>query len=330
LPRNPIYDSETGSRNFEAAMVDIVSRAEARDADLLRQPAAVLRAALERVAARLSRSGNTWFRGLTDLELIRLLVVPYLRSLPGTGEALQMLDVGACVGETAEPLLAIGGRAELLEPDPACQEALASLAARHPGRARIHRLAVSDREQADLVFYKSATGLSGLSPSPYGATEATLSVASIRLERFCREHGIKRVDLLKIDAEGWDFEALRSHDFAALPPRLAMVEFGTEFASQSIDTVLEAMSQMRRNGYDALIFSYEDHGNFKRQVWRYDLIAAGFARPAARRDGHAGGNILFFREGDVLFLATVLRLFLSFLPPRERPAYLPGSGDLSV
>jgi hypothetical protein len=90
-------------------------------------------------------------------------------------------------------------------------------------------------------------------------------------------------------------------------------------------TVDEAIAQMRGNGYDALVFSYEDHGNFKRQDRKYELIAADFAAPAPRQDGHAGGNIVFFRQGDSLFLATVLRLFLSFLPPRERQAYVPRS-----
>jgi hypothetical protein len=75
---------------------------------------------------------------------------------------------------------------------------------------------------------------------------------------------------------------------------------------------------MRRTGYEALVFSYE-----------HELIAADFAVPAARGDGHAGGNIIFFGRGDTLFLATVLRLFLSFLPPRERQAYIPGSSAYS-
>jgi hypothetical protein len=145
---------------------------------------------------------------------------------------------------------------------------------------------------------------------------------SSRLDRFTRQHGIKRVDMLKIDAGGRDFEVLRSHDFAALPPRLAMVEFSTGFAQQSLETVDEAIAEMGRDGYEALVFSYEPHGNFNGQAMERELIAADFAAPVPRGDGDAGGNIVFFGQGDTLFLATVLRLFLSFLPPRERQAYV--------
>jgi hypothetical protein len=74
-----------------------------------------------------------------------------------------------------------------------------------------------------------------------------------------------------------------------------------------------------------VFFSYEDHGNFKRRVWEYDLIAAGFEGMVARGEGHVGGNIVFFRPDDTAFLATLLRLFLGFLPPRARGAYLPSS-----
>lgn len=289
-PLNPVLDSETGSRNFEAAIVEMASRAETEEIALLRQPAETLRSAIERVAGDLARSGNRWFAALTDLELIRLLLVPYFRSMATIGEVPHMIDVGACVGQAAELFLAMGWNVELLEPDPDCQDALSLLAAQHPGRARMHQV-----------------------------------VPSSRLDLFTRQHGIKRADMLKIHAEGWDFEALRSHDFGVLPPRLAMVEFGTGFAHQSVITVDEAIAQMRGNGYGALVFSYEDHGNFKRQDRKYELIAADFAAPAPRQDGHAGGNIVFFRQGDSLFLATVLRLFLSFLPPRERQPYVPSS-----
>jgi len=322
-PTNPIYDAETGSRNFEAAMVDMVARADARDAALLRATPQRLRTAIEGVAARLASSGSPWFASLADLELIRVLVVPYLRSLPGAARDLRMVDVGACVGQAAEPLRALGARAELLEPDPACQDALAGVAARHAGRARVHRLAVSDRDQAAVSFQQSATGLSGLSGSPYAATQATLTVPATRLDRFCREQGVERVDFLKIDAEGWDFEALLGHDFAACPARLAMAEFCTEFPRQDAAKIAAATAAMRRAGYDALVFSYEDHGNYRNRIWKHDLIGAGFGAPLARGDGQLAGNILFFREDDSLFLATVLRLFLSFLPPKERPEFLP-------
>ncbi len=328
-PRNPVFDSETGSRNMEAAIVDMAARADALDAALLRQPAAQLRATAEKLAARLARDANQWFRTLNDLELIRLLIVPYFQSLANDGRTRHMLDVGACVGQMAEPFLAMGWKADLFEPDPACREPLAALAGHFSGRVSIHHAVVNSAEAASVTFYQSATGLSGLSPSPYGATESTLFLPSVRLRDFVKSRAIDRIDFLKIDAEGWDFDALRSHDFHASAPRLAMVEFGTEFARQSMGAVMEGIAEMARQGYDALVFSYEDDGNFKRQVWRYALIAARFGTPVPRKDGHAGGNIVFFRRDDVVFLAVVLRLFLGFLPPRERQPFPRGFTDMT-
>lgn len=323
LPHNPVYDSQTGSRNFEAAVLDLVSRSEAADAALLQQPADRLRAAIERLAGELAQSGNAWFRSLNDVELVRVLLVPYFQSLHEDGQTPHMLDVGACAGQMAEPFLAMGWKAELFEPDPACQDTLSRLAAEHGTRASVHRLAISDRDDTDVTFCQSAIGLSGLSPSPYAATQATLRVPSTRLDTFARSNALKRVDLLKIDAEGWDFAALRSHDFSVLPPRLVMVEFGTEFPQQNAESVMAGIADLAHHGYDALVFSYEDDGNFKRQVWRYSLIAAEFSSLVARKDGHAAGNILFFRRDDRVFLVTVLRLFLGFLPPRERTRFAP-------
>lgn len=323
-PHNPVYDSKAGSRNLEAAILDLVARSDADDAALLGRPPRLLRQAIERLSEALARDANKWFSRIDDVELVRSLTVPYFLRLPAQSEPRRMLDVGACAGQMAAPFLAMGWEADLFEPDPACEQPLADLAARHGARVAIHRMAVAERDASGTMFYQSATGLSGLSPSPYAATATTLTVRAIRLDSFARSRKLRSVDFLKVDAEGSDFSALRSHDFEALPPRLAMVEFGTNFAQQDLAAVLAGIADMARFGYDALVFSYEDDGNFQRQLWRYRLIGAGFGAPMPRKDGHASGNILFFRRDDTLFLATVLRLFLDCLPARERAQYLAG------
>jgi FkbM family methyltransferase len=301
----------------------MAARSRAVDAALLKMPAPQLRAAIGKLAASLSRSRNAWFGALNDVELGRQILLPYFECLPQQEGGRRMIDVGACVGQMSEPFLASGWKAELFEPDSACEQALQALGAQYGDRLRVHRLAVTESGESVLSYYRSATGLSGLSPSPFGATQATVEVPATRLDQFCRRQGLERIDLLKVDAEGWDFDVLRSHDFEGLPPRVAMVEFGTEFSRQPIEAIRSAIAEMERHGYEALVFSYEDFGNFKRQIWKYSLIAASFDGPAPRKDGHVGGNILFFRRDDALFLATVLRAFLGFLPARERQEFLP-------
>lgn len=322
-PRNPVFDSDTGSRNMEAAFWDLAAQSEAADAALEAKRPQALRAAIERLAGSLALERNPWFGTLTDLELGRQILLPYFQSLPKQERRRHMIDVGACVGQVSVPFLASEWSADLFEPDAACEPHLQALERHFGERVRVHRMAVSDSAGPALSYYRSATGLSGLSPSPFGATEATVQVAATRLDRFCRDHDVNAIDLLKVDAEGWDFDVLYSHDFENLPPRLVMVEFGTEFDRQPLDEIRSAITWMKARGYDALVFSYEDDGNFKRQVWKYRLIAATFGTPVSRKDGHVGGNIVFFRDNDHHFLALILRVFLGFKPPRERQAFFP-------
>lgn len=321
-PRNPVFDSETGSRNMEAAFVEMAQHTEAAERMLLAATPERLRALVEELSGTLASSANSWFAALSDVELVRLLVVPYFESLPAETRTRRMIDVGACLGQLAEPFLLRGWQADLFEPDPGCRDALTAFSARFGGRAAVHHQVVSDAAGGEVTFYQSATGLSGLSPSPYGATANTLSLPSVRLRDFVGRQAGARVDFLKVDTEGWDFHALRTHDFEAAPPRVAMVEFGSEFPQQPPEAIAQGIADMARQGYDALVFSYEDYGNFKRQIWRYELIAARFGAAAPRADGHVAGNILFFRGDDALFLAMAARLFLGFLPARERAAHL--------
>jgi FkbM family methyltransferase len=324
-PRNPVFDSETGSRNMESAFVAMAKEGRAADEKLSTAPAERLRALIESLSSALASGRNAWFAALSDFELVRQLVLPYFESIPPDGKTRRIIDVGACLGQLAEPFLQRGWRADLFEPDPGCRDALAQLAGRFGARASVHHQVVSDAAEAQVTFYQSATGLSGLSPSPYGETARTLTVPSVRLKDFVANHG-GSVDFLKIDTEGWDFHALATHDFEGAPPRLAMVEFGSEFPQQPLPAIEAAISEMAGRGFDALVFSYEDYGNFKRQVWRYELIAARLGQPVRRADGHAGGNILFFRRDDGLFLATAARALLGCLPARERLSYLQALG----
>ena len=324
-PRNPVFDSETGSRNMEAAFVAMAADAQAEEDALLAAAPARLRSLVASLAADLARAGNSWFAALSDVELVRLLVLPYFESQPAIARVRRMIDVGACLGQLAEPFLQRGWQADLFEPDPGCRDALAQFAARFGGRASVHHKVVSDAAEAQVTFYQSATGLSGLSPSPYGATAQTLTLPSVRLRDFVAGQAAA-VDFLKIDTEGWDFHALRTHDFDAAAPAIAMVEFGTEFPQQPAEAIAEGIAGMAALGFDALVLSYEDYGNFKRQVWRYELIAARFGEIVARADGHAGGNVLFFRREDALFLGVAAKMLLGFLPARERAPYLRALG----
>src|SRR5262249_34568214 len=139
---------------------------------------------------------------------------------------------------------------------------------------------------------------SGLAASPFGSTIATLRVRAVRLGSFLLSQNVARVDFLKVDTEGNDFAVLDSHDFARLPPALAFVEYSYYFPGQDESLLRRAIAAMDERGYSAVVFEYDDDGNFKRGNWSHRLVAIhadGTSLPGRRE---AFGNILFFRHGD--------------------------------
>lgn len=301
------------------------------DGAALRLRGMELAAQLVGTHAALDKLGDEW--------IVRHLALPYLQSLDRGGRAPLLIDVGACYGALSMPFLAVGWSAVLFEPDPDARQVLEANLAPHLDRCRIVPAAV-DRSPRDAIsFFKNDTaGLSGLSASPYGETGQVIEVPAIRLSDYCREAGLEAVDFLKIDAEGHDFDALEGFDFTALQPSLVMVEFGTQFARQTLADVAAAMQRMRDLGYGALVFSYTDDGAFSTGVWSYRLIGLDvdgaaidldIARGRAASGGAMFGNILFYRDDDKRLLLMLIELLESCLPRDRFRAGLPEEGVVS-
>jgi FkbM family methyltransferase len=236
--------------------------------------------------------------GLNDQAVVEHVIRNYYRTLPPDGTR-HIVDVGAAYGSVAEVFLNDGWTAALLEPDPTCQRILQRLLAAHGPRVRLFPFAAADQDRDTAAFQQNSTpGLSGLSPSPFGATVAAIPVRTVRLDSFLASQNIERVDFLKIDTEGNDFIVLETHDFTRLPPALIFVEYSYYFAGQDEALLRRATSTMKDRGYSAVIFEYDDDGNFKRGNWTHRLVAihADGARVPTRP--RAFGNILFYRHDD--------------------------------
>jgi len=122
---------------------------------------------------------------LTDIGIVRLLIAPYFQDLHSERPRL-MLDVGACHGAMAEPLLARGWRVELLEPDPAARATLQRTLAKYMPQIQVHALAAGGQSAQSVPFHQAAIqGLSGLGSSPFGATASVLEVPCVTLADFC-------------------------------------------------------------------------------------------------------------------------------------------------
>jgi len=254
---------------------------------------------------------------LTDVGIVTALVEPFFRALPQPA-ARHMVDVGACHGAMAAPLLERGWSADLFEPDPDAHAVLVQNTAGWRSLCRIHAMAVSNTGAAEATFHKATQhGLSGLGDSPFAPTQSLIKVPCMGLAEFYEKLKIQAVDFLKIDAEGYDFEALESHDFSAIQPRLVLVEYGTHFARQTVGIVNAAIERMAGLGYGAIVFNYTEDGNFKLGQWIYRLTEMFVDAPIPELGRIAFGNILFYREGDVPFLLTLHALLSSCRRPTE-------------
>lgn len=247
-------------------------------------------------------------RQMTDIGLVTQLIEPFFRSLPADGTR-HVVDVGACYGSMSAPLLDHSWTGDLLEPDPAAHAVLQRQTARWPQQVRLHALAVSDSDSDTVSFQQAGThGLSGLGESPFAATEATLTVACTKLRHFYLKHGITRLDFLKIDAEGYDFDVLQTHDFDAIQPRLVLVEYGTHFARQTREVINNELTRMTKQGYAAVIFNCTQDGDFTRGQWIYHTTKIIIHAPLPALDVPAFGNILFHRHSDAAFLGAMREL----------------------
>jgi len=253
--------------------------------------------------------------GITDTMLIKMLILPYFQNERIHSDVPHLVDVGACYGEIAKPFLEDGWSADLFEPDPDCMARVKKNLQIFSNSIRFHAIAVGPEQQESVTFYKAeCDGLSGLSESPYGQTRLQISVPSVRLGDCLSKLGISRVDMLKIDTEGWDLEVLMTHDFKKLPPRLVFIEVNTDFEKQTLPQIQEAISWMSTMGYTALTFQFKDDGNFKKGIWSSRLAALIQGEKLAVEDDSLMANILFYRKNDTVFMALLVTLLRTLSP----------------
>jgi FkbM family methyltransferase len=131
-----------------------------------------------------------------------------------------VFDVGAHVGQSAAEFLDAfpGARIHSFEPAPAAFQELRNLARRH-ARVTPVNAAVGDQEgDADFFINKLSVTNSLLKASP-GAGDFLVAadgldareetrVPVLTLDGYCAAHGIERIDLLKLDTQGYELRVL--------------------------------------------------------------------------------------------------------------------------
>lgn len=252
--------------------------------------------------------------GLTDQAVVEQLILPYFRSLPSQSASPHVADVGGAYGSVAAVFLREGWTADIFEPDPACAGVLARLATGFPGRCRLFPFAVGATSRDAMAFQQNRIpGLSGFDGSPFGQHQDVLSVRCVRLGEFLVSQGVTRVDFLKIDTEGSDFDVLDAHDFVRLPPTLIFAEFSYYFPKQGPTVVGEAIAAMAGRGYRPVIFEYDDDGNFARGNWAHRLVAMHLDATRLPVRERSFGNVLFYRSDDARFLYAIAAMLKNLL-----------------
>ncbi|HLI65016.1 MAG TPA: FkbM family methyltransferase [Caulobacteraceae bacterium] len=274
--------------------------------------------ALSRAVATARADGAPAFRRFLDLDVARQLLLPWLQTLAAEGRATgRIVDIGACLGEMSLPFLNAGFRADLFEPDPDCAARMAEIVAAYGGRAAHVSAAVVWAPASSVTFNKRAVGVSGIGASPYGGADTQITVAATTLgDHLERAPGV--VDLVKIDAEGSDFDILRSIDLAAVAPKAIMVEYGATFPGQSAETVRALIAEMAAAGYGAVVFEYRMLEGFGRTNWDHELVDITTNADALGAAGDSFGNIVFFRAEDATLLAGLVSLVDNYGPAPGR------------
>lgn len=124
-----------------------------------------------------------------------------------------VVDVGANVGyftALASRLVGASGRVFSVEPNPTCYRRLADMAARLPvANVRACPVALGERAGREVLYEPPAAAGnldSTMSPQP-GAR--AIDVACRTLDDCLEEWGVRAVDLLKIDVEGYEMRVFR-------------------------------------------------------------------------------------------------------------------------
>jgi FkbM family methyltransferase len=177
-----------------------------------------------------------------------------------------IFDVGANDGHTSLLLARRfpGAAIKAFEPSPKTFATLKS-AIEHHSAIEAFELALGSKAQTQELYEYGVSVLSSLNPDanyikrfPQQATRRPVTVET--LDRFCRDHGIERIDLLKVDTEGFDLAVLQGASTLLERGGIAFVyvEFNDVETSDDSGALGPIARYLRPRGY-RFVASYNDY-----------------------------------------------------------------------
>jgi FkbM family methyltransferase len=195
---------------------------------------------------------DLYFHGVFEGDLTRIVT-----RLVTEGSVV--FDVGANLGYytcLTAPLVGRTGSVHAFEPDPDSFGRLAKTVAMNGFACRIdiNNLAVHTASDQDLRLYTSTTadgkGLASMiHDHQWGRFDHSVVVKTIALGDYIRAHAVGRIDLMKIDVEGWEILALRGMEdvLRYCPPKAMLIES----TSDGLVGPNELVAYLRGFGYTA-------------------------------------------------------------------------------
>lgn len=208
------------------------------------------------------------------------------------GERGFMLDVGGHRGESFDEFAEHGWKVHCFEPNPANHPHIQRRLEAAKGRVKLLPVAVSETPQQGLTFYLSdeSTGISSLHAF-HETHKKGFVVDAVTLADHCKEHGITRVDFLKIDVEGHDFFVLKGIDWEQVKPDVVICEFEDRKTVQLGYNYHDMANFLVERGYHVIVsewYPIQQYGT--RHTWRRHMDY-----PCDLAEADAWGNLISVR-----------------------------------
>jgi len=161
--------------------------------------------------------------------------IEFVHRLVGQKSAGTLIDVGACTGRSSRPFLESGWTVYGFEPDPN-NRAVLKQNLQDFSTFTCDSRAIAEVSGKSVSFFTSSEsiGISSLAPFTTGHKETT-HVETISLRDYCKEQSIQSVDVLKVDAEGYDLMVLKSFPWESLQPNVVTAEFENKKTAKLLD-----------------------------------------------------------------------------------------------
>jgi len=216
----------------------------------------------------------------------------WVGELLGEASSGVMVDIGAHHGGALAGFLDRGWRVYAFEPDGANRARLEARFGSHP-EIVIDARAVSETACDEAPFFASpeSTGISSLSAFR-DSHRAIGTVTTTTIDQAVRQYGIREIDFLKIDAEGYDLMVLKGVPWETLRPAVVVCEF-EDRKTLPLGYCFHDMAQyLQDRSYQVWVSEWHPVMRYGiRHDWRR-LVRY----PCHLASGDAWGNLIAFRQ----------------------------------